>query len=91
VRSPDPVPGCGGGLEAIGVMEDSEPASMAAGMSYAMFAEDALLYTSLSNIAIEVVFEGEIPSRLMFAAAMVNPEGSSCYPKPRSGSQGKVS
>jgi hypothetical protein len=45
----------------------------------------------LLNIAVEVVFEGEIPSRLMFAAAMVNPEGSSCYPKPRSGSQGKVS
>jgi hypothetical protein len=28
----------------------------------------------MSNLATEVVFEGEIPSRLMFAAAMVNPE-----------------
>jgi hypothetical protein len=90
VRSPDPVPGCGGGLEAIGVMEDSEPASMAAGMSYAMFAGDALLFTSLSNTAIEVVIEGEILSRLMVAAGRVNPEGSSRYPEPRSGSQGKV-
>jgi hypothetical protein len=56
------------------VMEDSEPASMAAGMSYAMFDGDAFWYTGLSNLATEVVFEGEIPSRLMFAAAMVNPE-----------------
>jgi hypothetical protein len=55
------VPGCGGGLEAIGVMEDSEPASTAAGTSYAMFAEDVLWYTSLSNKAIEVKFEEDPP------------------------------
>jgi hypothetical protein len=42
-------------------MEDSEPASTAAGISYAMFAEDALWYTSLSNKAIEVKFEEDPP------------------------------
>jgi hypothetical protein len=90
VRSPDPVPGCDGGLEAIGVMEDSEPASMAAGMSYAMFAGYAPWYKRLSNKAIEVMFKVVIRLRLMFAAARVNPEESSRYPKRRSGSQDKV-
>jgi hypothetical protein len=64
-RCTDPVPGCGGGFEAIGVIEDSEPASMAAGMSYAMFAEDAAVYTILSIRAIEVVVEGKLCSTLI--------------------------
>lgn len=53
----------------MGVMEDSEPASMAAGMSYAMFAEDALLYMNLSNKAIGVLVGSESCSRLLESEA----------------------
>lgn len=53
----------------MGVMEDSEPASMAVGMSYAMFAEDALLNMSLSNKAIEVLVGSRSCSRLLESKA----------------------
>ena len=41
----------------MGVMEDSEPASMAVGRSYAMRAEYALLYTRLLNKVVQVMVQ----------------------------------
>jgi hypothetical protein len=53
VRWSEPRPGCGGGLHAIGVMEDSEPASMAIGISYAMRAGYAVVYTKVLSKVVQ--------------------------------------
>ena len=55
MRHSDPVPGCGGGFAAIGVMEDKEPASTAVGISYVMFFAEDALFTTFFNGAISLV------------------------------------